>query len=157
MQLKVGDVCISLTHRSQNALVDSKSQSTSNVATPPATSTVGDMRPPPVPPADRERHRSRSSSPAPLNRSAARLSPLKQVVFSDRVVLHSPPSSDAKLKTSDVENGSKIKLESRSDEFSSNLKTARLVFYRFKILQKGLLMNVITATRGEEVHTFVTL
>ena len=124
-QLKVGDVCISLTHRSQNASVDSKSPSTSNVAT-----TVGDMRPPPVPPADRERHRSRSSSPAPSNRTAARLSPLKQVVFSDRVVLHSPPSLEAtSFKTSDVENGSKIKLESRSDESpTSNLQTARLNF-----------------------------
>ena len=71
------------------------------------------MRPPPVPPSDRERQRSRSSSPLTSSKPAAssakstRLSPLKQVAFSDKVVLHSPTST---------KNGSKSRFEdSKSD------------------------------------------
>ena len=109
-QLKIGDICISLTHRSQ-ASTSSDDAKTSLQST--SANDAGEMRPPPVPPSDRERQRSRSSSPLTSSKPAAssakstRLSPLKQVAFSDKVVLHSPTST---------KNGSKSRFEdSKSD------------------------------------------
>ncbi len=80
-QLKLGDVCISLTHRPQKTsspatedtiserhktsletsqIADGKRDFlTSQIADLKRDFQIGEMRPPPAPPADRERHRSR--------------------------------------------------------------------------------------------------
>ena len=130
-QLKIGDVCISLTHRPASIDATSKASAASTAA----TNDSGEMRPPPVPTSDRERHRSRSSSPltsaspkassklvltsssSSTTSKPTRLSPLKQVAFSDKIVLHSPTKNDAKHRFDDDGNDvGDIKVENDDDD-----------------------------------------